>query len=123
MQWVPFTVTVSAAQECRGMLYDEQDHLRFEYQLIELKNTSRKSFVKQLRINLKQVSSVNLVKGWQGKTWAGVRVVLEATKADLFKELPGVKDNRIELRVSKANVPLAEAFVDGLYADSERSAV
>jgi hypothetical protein len=112
MQWVPFTVVLSAGFECRGMLYDEADHFRFEYQVVDTKTfTAHKTQVKHLRIPVLQVQSVNLVKGWQGQQWSGVRLVIEA-----------IKQNRIELCVSKANVPLAEAFVQELYSTLATSA-
>jgi hypothetical protein len=99
------------------MLYDEADHLRFEYQLLNTKNASaNKSHVKHLRIPVSLIQSVNLVKGWQGQQWSGVRLVIEATSSDVFEDFPAIKQNRIELGVSKANVPLAEAFVQELYS-------
>jgi hypothetical protein len=123
MQWVPFTVVLSAGFECRGMLYDEADHFRFEYQVVDTKNTAaHKSLVKHLRIPVSHVQSVNLVKGWQGQQWSGVRLVIEAMSADVFQDFPAIKQNRIELGVSKANVPLAEAFVQELYSTLATSA-
>ncbi len=114
MQWVPFTVALSAGQECRGMLYDEADHFRFEYHVVD--TNANKSHVKHLRIPVSHVESVNLVKGWQGQQWSGVRLLIEANTAEAFEDFPAIKHNRIELRVSKANVPLAEAFVQELYS-------
>jgi hypothetical protein len=121
MQWVPFTVALSAGHECRGMLYDEADHFRFEYHVVDTKNAN-KSHVKHLRIPVLHVQSVNLVKGWQGQRWSGVRLVIEAMSDDVFQDFPAIKHNRIELGVSKANVPLAEAFVQELYSTLATSA-
>jgi predicted NAD-dependent protein-ADP-ribosyltransferase YbiA (DUF1768 family) len=117
MQWVPFTVVLSAGFECRGMIYDDADHFRFEYQLVNTKDTTaHKAHVKHLRIPVSNIQSVNLVKGWQGQQWSGVKLVIEANSADFFEDFPAIKQNRIELGVSKANVPLAEAFVQELYS-------
>lgn len=123
MQWVPFTVALSAGHECRGMLYDEADHFRFEYQVVDTKNfTAHKTQVKQLRLPVSHVQSVNLVKGWQGQQWSGVRLLIEADTVDAFEDFPAIKHNRIELAVSKSNVPLAEAFVQELYSNLATSA-
>jgi hypothetical protein len=122
MQWVPFTVALSAGLECRGMLYDEADHFRFDYQLTDSKQATPKTLLKQLRLPVSHVVSLNLVKGWQGQTWSGVRLVMEVSKADVLADFPSVKQNRVELLISKANVPLAEAFVQGLYASKELGA-
>jgi len=123
MQWVPFTVALPAGLECRGMLYDEVDHFRFEYHLLDSKNgTVSKATPKQLKLAVSHIESVNLVKGWQGQKWSGVRLIIEVNSVEALSDFPGISRNRIELCVSKANVPLSEAFVNGLYSNLATSA-
>jgi hypothetical protein len=118
MQWVPFTLSspVAGAPDGRGMLYDEVSQLRLEYQL-DQNNADHRAELKQLRIPMAEVISVYVMKGWQKSNWVGVKIVLQLSKPEKFKHVPGVHQGRLELSVSKANAPLAEAFVHGLYGN------
>lgn len=118
MQWVPFTLTLqpSAPPDVRGMLYDEVSHLRLEYQL-EQNGAEHRAEVKHLRIPMAEVLSVFVMKGWQKSSWVGVKIVLQLAKPERCKGFPGLHQGRLELNVSKANAPLAEAFVHGLYGN------
>jgi hypothetical protein len=118
MQWVPFTLSshVAGSPEGRGMLYDEVSQLRLEYQL-EQNDAEHRAEVKQLRIPMTEVLSVFVMKGWQKSNWVGVKIVLQLSKPERCKDFPGLNQGRIELSVSKANAPLAEAFVQGLYGN------
>lgn len=119
MRSVPFTITslYAGLGQCHGMVYDEGDSLRFEYQIKDSISGMIKSAVKQVRVPVTAIESVQLVKGWLGSRWAGVRIVLQSISMDAFKDIPGMSHGKIELSVTKANAPMAEAFVEGLYAN------
>ncbi|HQR42566.1 MAG TPA: hypothetical protein PLX97_07770, partial [Gemmatales bacterium] len=118
MQWVPFTVLNQRAghKECRGMLYDEVSLLRLEYQL-DPHDEQHRAEMKQVSIPVGDILSVYLMKGWLKSNWVGVKIVMQMTKPERFKDIPGFQQGRLELSVSKANAPLAEAFVYGLYGN------
>lgn len=120
MQWVPFTVASQSPPESefRGMLYDEGDHLRFEYQMTEISQGMHKHQMKYLRVPVEEVVSVYLMKGWLKANWVGVKIVIQTAHRACVKEMPGLQHGRLELDVSKSNVPLAEAFVYGLYGNT-----
>jgi hypothetical protein len=95
------------------MVYDEGEHFRFEYQVKDTISGMLKSSMKQLRVPVTQIVDVQLVRGWFNS--AGVKIVLQASHMDTFKDIPGMNHGKVELQVDKANVPLAEAFVEGLH--------
>jgi hypothetical protein len=115
---VPFTISslFAGLGQCHGIVYDEGDSLRFEYQIKDSISGILKSSVKQVRIPVQQIISVDLVKGWLGSMRAGVKIVLQGASLDSLKDLPGMNQGKIELCVSKANTTLAQEFVDGLYS-------
>ena len=118
MRCVPFSIPELYAGfgECRGMLYDEQSVLRFEFQVQDKLAGLLKSKVKSVRIPVEQIVSVQLTKGWFGSTWLGVKIVIQSTSLDALKELPGVTQGKVELTIARADVAAAETFVNGLYA-------
>lgn len=115
---VPFTITslFAGLGQCHGMVYDAEDHLRFEFQIKDSISGIIKSSVRQVRVPVTQIESVQLVKGLFGGKWAGVRIQMQAVSFDTFKEIPGMSHGKIELQVSKENASLAETFVNGLYS-------
>lgn len=117
MRSVPFTITsvFAGLGQCHGIVYDDGDYLRFEYQIKDSISGMLKTGVKQVRIPVQQIISVDLVKGWLGSIRAGVKIVLQGASLDSLKALPGMNQGKVELYVNKANVPLAQEFVEGLY--------
>jgi len=115
---VPFTISslYAGLGQCHGIVYDEGDYLRFEYQLKDSISGMIRSGVKQVRIPVQQIISVDLVKGWLGSIRAGVKIVLQGASLDSLKDLPGMSQGKIELCVSKANSSLAMEFVEGLHS-------
>ncbi|MFT3879080.1 MAG: hypothetical protein QM703_05390 [Gemmatales bacterium] len=118
MRSVPFTITslFAGLGQCHGIVYDEEDSLRFEFQIKDSISGILKSGVKQVRIPVQQIISVDLVKGWLGSVRAGVKIILQGALLDSLKELPGMNQGKIELCISKANAALAQEFVEGLYS-------
>lgn len=118
MRSVPFTIMklYAGLGQCHGIVYDEGDSLRFEYQLKDSISGMIKSGVKQVRIPVQQIISVDLVKGWLGSIRMGVKIVLQGASLDSLKDLPGMNQGKVELCVTKANSTLAMEFVDGLHS-------
>jgi len=115
---VPFTIpSLFGLGQCHGIVYDEGDHFRFEYQVKDSISGMIKSAVKQVKIPVQEINSVQLIKGWLGSTWMGVKVVLQANSFETFKDIPGMTHGKIELEVTKANAAQAEEFVNGLYCN------
>lgn len=114
---VPFTISslYAGLGQCHGIVYDEGDSLRFEYQIKDSISGILKSGVKQVRIPVQQIISVDLVKGWLGSVRAGVKIVLQGASLDSFKDLPGTNQGKVELCINKANASLAQEFIEALY--------
>ncbi|HMO35742.1 MAG TPA: hypothetical protein PKA06_06850 [Gemmatales bacterium] len=114
---VPFTINslYAGLGQCHGMVFDEGDHLRFEYQIQDTFGGVFKGGVKQFRVPVTEIIAVDLVKGWLGFTRMGVKIVMQSNNLHTFKPLPGSSQGKIELKVTASNAPLAEEFVNGLY--------
>ena len=117
---VPFTIKslFGGLGQCHGMVYDEGDHFRFEFQTKDSLCGILKTGVKQVKIPVTQVVAVDLVKGLLGITKMGVKIVMQSASLDAFKQIPGMDHGKIELSVASSNARLAEEFVNGLYRNS-----
>ena len=100
------------------MVYDAGDFLRFEFQIKDSISGMIKSSVKQVRVPVTQIETVQLHKGLFGCKWGGVRIVMQSVDLNTFKEIPGMSHGKIELHVARENVEQAQAFVDGLYSSN-----
>lgn len=114
---VPFTIgsLYAGLGQCHGMVYDEGDFFRFEFQIKDTISGMIKTNVKQVRIPVTKIVSAELVKGWFRTHRSNAKIVLQASSLDAFQDIPGMSHGKVELSVSPINVPLAEAFVEGLY--------
>jgi hypothetical protein len=114
---VPFTINslYAGLGQCHGILYDEGEHFRFEYQVQDSIGGVFKGGVKQVSIPVSQIIAVDLVKGWLGITKMGVKIVIQSNNLNTFKQLPGTSQGKMELSVTASNAKLAEEFVNGLY--------
>lgn len=114
---VPFTIKslFGGLGQCHGMVYDEGDHFRFEFQTKDSLCGILKTSVKQVNIPVTQVVAVDLVKGLLGITRMGVKIVMQSASLDAFQQIPGMNHGKIELSVTASNAKLAEEFVNGLY--------
>ncbi len=121
MRSVPFSIPYlyGGLGECHGVLHDEGDALRFEFQLKDNFGGLIKSKVKQIRLPVKEIVSVQLTKGWLGTTWCGLKIVIQTASLEPLKEIPGMSQGKVELSIARKDVPAAEAFVDGLYTQDE----
>lgn len=120
MRSVPFTIgsLYAGLGQCHGIVYDEGNYFRFEFQIKDSISGILKTSVKQIRIPVVQIEAVELVKSWLNTSRSGVKIILQATTLDTFKDIPGMSHGKVELSVSAINQPLAEAFVAGLYNNS-----
>jgi hypothetical protein len=121
MNTVPFTLDNAWAGfgQGEGLLRDEGTHLCLEYQLTDAVVGVIKGGVKQVRVALKDLTSVTLTQGWFGQKWAGVKIVIQATRMDVLQDLPGASQARIELGISAKDYKAAQKLVADLHQDVE----
>ena len=105
--------------KCDGLLRDEGDHLCLEFQIRDSLAGILKTGVRQVRVPLKDLASVTLTKGWLGMTWLGVKIVIQAGRLEVLKDMPGASQGRIELSIARKDRDAAEAFVADLYGEGE----
>jgi hypothetical protein len=124
MRSVPFSIPCLFAGlgQCHGVLHDEGDFLRFEFQLKDKFGGLLKSKVKQVRVPVGDIVSVQLTKGWLGASWTGVKIILQAADLATLKEIPGMSQGKVELSIARPDAALAEAFVDSLHTQEEMPA-
>lgn len=120
MNAVPFSIEFfGGLGRCEGLLQDDGDHVVLEFQNKDTVAGILKSAVRQVRVPLKDLVSVTLTKGWLGTSWLGVTIVLQAARMDTLKDVPGMSQGRIELKVARKNRDVAEKFVAGLHQEEE----
>lgn len=121
MNTVPFTLdhVWGGFGEGAGLLHDEGNQLRLEFEVKDGVFGAIKSGVKQVQIPFDDLVSVTLTKGWLGTSWLGVKIVIQARRMDVFQEVPGASQGKIELCVSRKHVAAAEKFVDNLHENDD----
>lgn len=120
MNAVPFTVEVYAGfGQCEGLLSDDGDAVALEFQIADNIARVLKTDVRQVRIPLKDLASVSLKKGWFGMSWMGVKIVLQAARMDVLKDVPGMVQGQVELSIARKDREAAERFVAGLHQMEE----
>jgi hypothetical protein len=119
MASVPFSIPrlFAGFGRCHGVLHDEGDTFRFEFQVKDSLAGLLKTNVKEVRIPVKEIDSVQLMRKWWGTSRRGVRLVLQATGLTTFKDIPGASHRQLILTVARRDVDMAQAFVDGLYTE------
>jgi hypothetical protein len=119
MASVPFSIRriYGGFGRCHGVLHDEGDTLRFEFQIKDSLAGLLKTNVKEVRIPVKEIDSVQLMRKWWGTSKQGLKLVLQATGMATFKDIPGASQRQLILNVSRRDVDMAQAFVDGLYTE------
>jgi hypothetical protein len=117
MASVPFSIRrlYGGLGRCHGVLHDEGDNFRFEFQVKDSFAGLLKTDVKEIRIPVKEIDSVQLLRKWWGTSRRGVRIVLHAIGLATFKDIPGASHRQLVLNVARRDVDMAQAFVDGLY--------
>jgi hypothetical protein len=117
MNTVPFTLdhVWGGFGEGGGLLHDEGNHLRLEFEIKDGVFGAIKSGLKQTTIPFADLVSVTLTKGWLGTSWLGVKIVIQCRRMDVLQDVPGANQGRLELCISRKNVDLAERFVANLH--------
>src|SRR5579871_2846436 len=114
MNAVPFTIELyGGLGQCDGLLRDEGQQLVMEFQIKDSVAGLIKTNVRRVQIPLNDLVSVTLTKGWLGTSWLGVKVVLQATRMETVKDIPGMNQGRVELSVARKHRDAAEQFVAG----------
>jgi hypothetical protein len=119
MNSVPFQMNIYAGWGIsEGIISDEGNgFLRIEFQNRDKMGGFLKSGVKSLNVALKDLSSVTLSKGWLGMTWMGVNLVLQGKDMNVLKDVPGMKQGRVEMGIQRIHVAAAEKLVNDLYEE------
>jgi hypothetical protein len=117
MNAVPFTIgsLYAGLGECQGLLRVEGDRLCLEFQVKDTVAGILKSGVRCVRVPLKELATVTLTKGWLGASWLGVKIVIQGTSMETFKDVPGMSQGRVELSIARKDRDAAERFVDDLH--------
>ena len=118
---VPFTLdnVWAGFGQGAGLLHYEGTQLCLEYQLKDTVVGAVKSGLKQVRIPLKDLVSVNLTKGWLGTSFPGLKIVIQATRMDVLRDMPSASQGRIELHITSKNRDAAEELIAALYEHEE----
>ena len=118
---VPFTQELYAGLgQCDGLVRDEGSHLCFEYQEKDALAGIIKSDLKTRRVPLSDLVSVTLTTGWLGSHWLGAKIVIQAARMDVFVEMPGASQGRLELGISGKHYEASEKFVADLYEQEDQ---
>jgi hypothetical protein len=114
MNIVPFTLdhVYGGLGECSGLARDEGTHICLEYQIKDGLIGVLKGRVRQSRIPLTALTTVELRTGWFG---FGTRIVIQSAAMAALEDFPHMSQGRIELRVARRDRPAARQFVDGLH--------
>jgi len=116
MNTVPFTVeTYAGFGKCEGLLRDEGEVVSLEFQIKDTVAGILKSGIKNVRVPLTELASVTITKGWLGTGWLGVTIVIQGTRMETLKDIPGMSMGRVELRIARKDRDAAERFVAGLH--------
>ena len=110
MNVVPFSISdvFGGLGEGRGLLKDEGHHLTLELQLQDAIVGVLKSPVQKIYIPIGDVVSLTLTKGLLG---IGVKLVLQTSNVDLFSDLPGASQGRVQLGIARRDIDDAEQFL------------
>lgn len=111
---VPFKIRLrrNRLARCYGLIRDEDDHLCLEFQLVDRVFGLLKSGIRQVRIPLGELVSVELKKGWLGmRTW----LVIQVSCLETVRDVPGAGQGRLALRVAGKDLEAATRFVADLH--------
>lgn len=94
--------------DCNGLLRNEGDHLCLEYQVQDAIVGMIKSEVKEVRLQLHDMASIELRRKWFGFS---AKLVLQLRRMEPVQNVPGMKQGRLTLGIARADRPLAERLV------------
>lgn len=109
---LPFTVPelTGGLTEAFGLVRDEGECLAFEFQT---KDTvfGIKGKMRLVRVPLADIAAIRLERRWFGR----FKLVIQAERLESLALLPGVQSGKVVLKIAKADLPAAEAFLAQLH--------
>ena len=119
MYVVPFNLDdlYAGLGECRGLLKREGDQLHFEIQIQDSIAGILKSDVREIRVPIDEVASLELTEGWLGINWLGVKLVLQTSSVERLSEMPGASQGRVQLKIARKDIENAQAFLRTFYEE------
>jgi hypothetical protein len=116
MNSVPFTIEqlMCGFAQAHGLIHDDGDAVRIEFQIVDKILKSIKSKVDKVRLPLDQLESVSLEK-----SWLGTKIIVQAKRLELVEKIPGATGGRIELKIARKDRSLAAKFVEELHEYEE----
>jgi hypothetical protein len=96
--------------KCEGLIQLEGDRLRLEYERRDNLFGIWKSGVKEIFIPVSALVSAKLSCGWFGCT----RIVLQASSLEAVRDVPGMSQGRVELKIPHGDREAARVLVEGL---------
>jgi hypothetical protein len=122
MNVVPFRVSnvLGGLAHCEGLMRDELDHIRLEFQTKDSVVGVLSSKVTHVRIPLEDLVSVDMTNGYLGTDW-GVKLVLEVAQMEALQDVPGMSQGRVKLEIARKDLQAAETFVEELHRRQEQN--
>lgn len=96
--------------KCEGLLRLEGDRLHLEYEWTDNMFGIWKSGVKAASIPVSALVSAKLSCGWFGCT----KIVLQANSLEAVRDVPGMSQGRVVLKIPRDDREAARMLVDGL---------
>ena len=123
MKLVPFSIgdIWAGFGECKGLLKDEGDNLLLEFQITDSVTGILKSDVKAVRVARDDLVGVTVTRGWLGKSWLGIKIIIQTSDMETLKEVPGMSQGRVELKIARKDADDAEKLFANFFKDAERA--
>ena len=97
--------------DCRGLIRIDGKDLCFEYQVKDGMVGVLKGPVKEIRIPIRDLSSVRLERRWFGLF---VKLLIQANRLEPVQDIPGMCQGRLELGIARRDRFAAEQLVADL---------
>ena len=113
MNAVPFELddVYHGLAACHGIIRDDGDFVCLEFQVQDAVIGLVKSDVQRTRIPLDELASVDLKTSWFGLV---NKLVIQVSSMDSVKDVPGMTQGRLVLKIARKDRDTAERFVAGL---------
>jgi len=115
MAAIPFLINdaVGGLAHCHGLIRDEGDTLVIESQTQDGIIGLVKGDIRETRISVKEIAGIEVKKSWLG--WSDTLSIQMATMKQVA-QIPGMKQGRIELPISRSDLGAAEELVASVSA-------
>lgn len=113
MKSVPFTMRnlYAGFAQCEGLLRADKSHLCLEFEVKDTVIRAIKSDVKLVQISWSDVASLTHEKSWWGILGADSKIVIQANRLDILREVPSASQGRVELRIARKDLDTADELV------------